>query len=108
MIRLVFGSINSTKTDWFTKDSLTSSPYSDIISSTQNYFSIRGDQRFRAENNIDRNFFINKNYGGCTVDAGWLVVISGKDDNCAWAQGEFISIKYARRTTVTAWNTACK
>ena len=108
VIRLVFDSINSTKTDWFTKDSLTSSPYSDIISSTHNFFSISGDEQFQAESNIDRNFFINKNYGGCPSDSGWLVVISGKDDFCEWAQGEFISIKYARRTTVTNWNTPCK
>ena len=108
MIRFVFDSTHSTKTDWFSKDSLTSSPYTDIISTSQNFFSIRGHQEFQSQSNLDRNFFINNSYNWCLLDFGWLVVISGKDDVCKWAQGEFISIKYARRTTMTNWNTPCK
>ena len=39
-----------------------------------NYFSIAG--------HAHRDFFINNNYGGCSVDSGWLVIVSGS--YCNW------------------------
>ena len=109
MVRLVFNGNGSNKTSWFTKERLKSSPYTDIINKTQNFFSIRGDQQFLSSFNLDRNFFINNEaYIGCLRDPGWLVVISGNTDVCVWGKGNYIRIKYAMRTTVGVWVLPCK
>ena len=108
MVRLLFNGNDSNKTNWFTKERLKSSPYTDITNKTQNFFSILGDQEFRSFYNIDRNFFINELYNGCLNDPGWLVVISGNTDFCLWGRLYYIRIKYAMRTTVGIWNLPCK
>ncbi|XP_066265941.1 uncharacterized protein [Branchiostoma lanceolatum] len=46
---------------------------------TTNSFSIIGE----VNPEYPRSFFINRNYGGCPADNGWLVVV--EDDNvCEW------------------------
>jgi hypothetical protein len=104
IIRFVFNSTGSTKTSWFSKTNLISSPYTDIDSEPHNFFSILGDQRQLPTFNVDRNFFISKNYDGCPGDNGWLVVICGTD-YCDWGRrGQVITILYGTRPTVTTWS----
>jgi hypothetical protein len=58
------------QTNWFVQSGLTSSSWTDLTTSNvTNFFSIAGDTH-------GRRFFINQQYGGCTVDAGWMVVTS--------------------------------
>jgi hypothetical protein len=104
MIRFVFNARLSSSTNWFSKSHLISSPYSDIDSSPQNYFSLLGHTGKGSSFNLDRNFFINRNFGGCPNDTGWLAVISGEEDVCSWARGKYIRILYSQRSTVANWN----
>merc|ERR1711907_590479 len=63
---------------WFAFDYLRTSSYDDMMDSTNyNYFSIAGHE------DASRCFFANSNYGGCSVDAGWMVV-AGRDNGCDW------------------------
>ena len=36
------------------------------------------------DSSLKRRFFIQNNYGGCSNDAGWFLVI--ESNNCAWEQ----------------------
>jgi hypothetical protein len=107
MARFVFNALESNNTSWFAEENLISSPYTDI--SSPNYFSILGDQQQRNSDNVERNFFISSSYAGCPEDYGWLVVISAADP-CGWAtsRGDFITILYGSRTTMTNWNAGRK
>ena len=66
------------KNNWYAKAKLISSSHTDLNSESQNYWSIDG---YIVSGHYNRNFFINRNYGGCSVDNGWVVVI-GRDDSC--------------------------
>jgi hypothetical protein len=101
MIRLLFNARHSSKSSWFSKYRLNSSPFSDITTRSHNFFSIHG-------NNRNRNFFINHAYEQCEGDSGWLAVISGKDETCSWSKGYFIRIRYAHRNTMVDWSTPNK
>ncbi|KAJ7375840.1 Saccharopine dehydrogenase [Desmophyllum pertusum] len=94
---LKFEAAESDKLNWFTKNKLqrVSSWANDIKQGSQNYFSIEGN------NAIGRNFFINKNYGGCGSDAGWLV-ITGPD--CPWETSHGSNaVLYPRLDAVVIW-----
>ena len=66
----VFDGTGSTNMNWFDKQRLVKSSYSDLSkSSTTNFFSIIGDKT------VDRHFYINRNYHGCPNDKGWLMVV---------------------------------
>eukprot|EP00118_Oscarella_pearsei_P006111 m.27853 g.27853 ORF g.27853 m.27853 type:complete len:128 (+) comp30405_c0_seq2:525-908(+) len=100
-LRLVFDGHLSTHINWFTKSRLVFSPYTDIKSSRQNYFSIEGHQ---PTGRNDRSFFISKHYGGCSVDTGWLVLIG--QNGCPWENPEknsHIAIKYSKGSTAVNW-----
>jgi len=58
---------------------------------TTNFFGVEGDK------DIDRSFFINRNYDGCEVDSGWLVVQSKtRQGPCKWeAEGGAPFIMYS-------------
>ncbi|XP_019635250.1 PREDICTED: uncharacterized protein LOC109478233 [Branchiostoma belcheri] len=78
-LELIFDGQNTDKFNWFTKSRLVSSPWNDIDTEPQNFFSIEGDASAK------RSFYINRNYGGCPVDAGWLMVADeGPDGVCTW------------------------
>eukprot|EP00118_Oscarella_pearsei_P003836 m.15933 g.15933 ORF g.15933 m.15933 type:complete len:262 (+) comp26639_c0_seq2:418-1203(+) len=95
-VRLIFDGRKTTPINWFTKSRLLLSPYSDIQSYPQNFFSIEGHQ-----NGFDRSFYINRNYGGCHVDQGWFAVI-GKE-YCSWEKGSLIKIMYSKGSTSVNW-----
>ncbi|XP_078579894.1 A disintegrin and metalloproteinase with thrombospondin motifs 20-like [Branchiostoma floridae x Branchiostoma japonicum] len=78
-IELIFDGQSTDKFSWFSKSRLVSSPWNDIDTEPQNYFSVEGDASAK------RSFYINRNYGGCGVDAGWLMVADeGPDGVCTW------------------------
>eukprot|EP00058_Branchiostoma_floridae_P027369 XP_002612860.1 hypothetical protein BRAFLDRAFT_67190 [Branchiostoma floridae] len=83
-VELVFNGTNTDKFNWFSKSNLLSSPWSDIYTETQNVFSIQGIQH----SNIgirSRSFYINRNWGGCDNDEGWLLVADlGQHGGCPW------------------------
>ena len=100
MLRLVFDGHLSSKTDWFSQERLAFSPYADLKTSSTNFFSIEGD--------VTRYWFINKNYGGCSADAGWLVFYSHNllSFGCPnWDPPSDFGIKYSRATNATNWAT---
>lgn len=76
--KLIFNAQGSDKLSWFSLSRLTQSPWTDIRTEPKNYFSIIGDAGH------SRCVFINRNYGGCSNDAGWIVIISGT--SCPWEQ----------------------
>ena len=99
MKELKFNANGSDKLNWFSFSRLSQSPWSDIKSEPKNYFSIVG------EPSHDRRFFINRNYGGCSADAGWMLVSGSL---CSWAS-RFLPRKnvilYSKKTVYTNWNT---
>jgi len=56
---------------------------------------------------IDRSFFINQTFGGCSSDSGFLVVTgSGQSGTpCAWEQQPY-RILYSSQTGAQSWDTA--
>ncbi|XP_019620618.1 PREDICTED: uncharacterized protein LOC109467125 isoform X2 [Branchiostoma belcheri] len=79
---IIFNGAGSTKHSWFSKSRVISSPWTDLKSAPTNYFSISGHRDVAWR--INRRFFINRNYGGCPADNGWLVVLDGNSYGCPW------------------------
>jgi len=50
---------------------------------------------------LDRDFFINRNYGGCDVDSGWLVVEGWDGCCCSWESPN--TIRYSAQPTWQNW-----
>lgn len=67
---LVFNATGSKHSDWFQKSRLKSSPWNDIWSEPQNYFSVPG---YCWRSVSCRFFYINRNFGQCHKDFGWLM-----------------------------------
>ena len=72
---LNFDSENADNENWFSKNNLASSSWSDLHSKTEpmSKFGIRG--------NAERSFEISRNYGGCPKDSGWLAI---GGNHCPW------------------------
>lgn len=79
-----FNAAGTTANNFFGAANLTASSYFDLSTSfTGNYFSIDGDTGW------GRNFFVNRNYGGCGPDAGWWIAMDGNGGSngikpCGW------------------------
>lgn len=88
--QLTFDPSDSDYISWFSADYyLTDSTWSDLKSSDSNYFSIAG------HHDVQRNFLVNSNCGGCEVDKDWMV-LTGRDDECDWEeQRNYINIMFA-------------
>ena len=71
---LYFDSENADNENWFSKNNLASSSWSDLDSK-------RNFEIFGIQGSSQRSFEISHNYGGCSKDSGWLV-ISG--NYCDW------------------------
>jgi len=93
---LFFNAAGTDKLNWFSEGKLVSSSWTDIKTEETNYFSIEGDG--------PRNFLINRNYGGCDVDAGWLV--AGAGIHCSWetSAAHKNKVLYSKKSTYTNWN----
>ncbi|XP_035677290.1 uncharacterized protein LOC118416308 [Branchiostoma floridae] len=81
---LIFNGTGSNKDNWFSKSRLISSPWTDLKTEQTNYFSIAGSAHPHSSRRYYRRFFINRNYGGCPADRGWLVVLDGYSNYCLW------------------------
>ncbi|XP_066302809.1 uncharacterized protein [Branchiostoma lanceolatum] len=100
--KFIFDGLGSDKSSWFTKSRLISSPYSDISTEPQNIFSIIG------EDSVKRRFYINRNYGGCNNDRGWMVVADGGPSGfCTWERAstsEHPHVLYSKLSTSVVWD----
>lgn len=88
---------------WMTQSNIISSDWAGVKPGmTSNYFSVEGD----AGGN--RRMFIQKEYGGCEIDNGWLVVQTMRRDNmCPWeADGKQPLIYYAPGDDSAKWQSA--
>lgn len=94
---MMFDATGSDKLSWFSRDKLTGTlPWADIKGSS-NYFSIKGDT------GNSRRFFINKAYGGCPGDEGWMAI---GGPNCDWERNfGNNAILYSKLSTATKWQT---
>ena len=90
---LVFNATASQYSNWFAKARLKSSPWSDIWTEPQNYFSVLGVSV--TDTKRRRYFLINRNFGGCDVDRGWLMYT---DNNwCHYERGRRSStVQYSK------------
>ncbi|XP_064650329.1 uncharacterized protein LOC135501867 [Lineus longissimus] len=78
---VTFNGVDSTETNWFAKSRLLSSSWTDLTkTSTANFFSLAG--HIDSPGNVYRRFFINRSYGGCKVDKGWMVVYDKSKEPC--------------------------
>ncbi|XP_019626646.1 PREDICTED: putative vacuolar protein sorting-associated protein TDA6 [Branchiostoma belcheri] len=98
-VELIFDGRNTDKFNWFSKSRLLSSPWKDISTEPQNFFSIEGTPHEK------RSFHINRNWGGCPQDACWLAVADGGPlGYCEWERAPEDQLPYIRfsKTTVYA------
>jgi len=100
---VVFNGEGSDNLNWLSKDRIISSSFTDIKGASANIFSVVGGGK--------RRFFMNKNYGGCSKDAGWFVAVDGdaNDVSCSWEQGRvrrsgFPSFLYAKNNKAAKWD----
>ncbi|XP_035687566.1 uncharacterized protein LOC118423503 isoform X1 [Branchiostoma floridae] len=98
---LIFNGVNSDKFSWFSKDRLLTSPWADLPTEPNNFFSIDGETNPDAR----RTWFISRNYGGCPNDAGWLVVVeTGPQGSCEWERVPAgPGVLYSRKSTYVNW-----
>ncbi|XP_046561065.1 uncharacterized protein LOC124270091 [Haliotis rubra] len=76
---IIFDGTGSTKMSWFTPTRVINSTWTDLTTSTSNYFSIEGHL-------YTRRFLISHLYGLCTTDVIWMSVVDGNDQShpCSW------------------------
>jgi hypothetical protein len=98
-----FDGKGSSVVNWFDSKRVLFSSYTDVSPTmTANMFSIVGDASGHRE------WFINREYGGCTVDAGWLVA-DWAPDGCMWESAHPATrVLYAPGTTAATWATGGK
>jgi hypothetical protein len=97
---LRFNAAGSDRSNWFRLATLQASTWSDIAAQGQNFFQIQG------AGNYGRHWFVNRTYGGCPADSGWLVVNGTSERTCDWSTRVApVALMYARGTTFTNWNT---
>ena len=83
--------------DWFSKARLVTSPWPDIATSPNNFFSIKG----RCWSALAcRSFYINMKWGGCWRDTGWLMVST--HTGCHY-EGSKTGIWYSNKNTYAVW-----
>ena len=102
-IELLFNASKSNPVDWFSLERLITSPWSDIHTEPKNFFSIKGD--CYGDGFDCRSFYMNRNYGGCDQDAGWLVATSNQ--YCDWEKtGDGWNVMYSKRSTNAKWSSS--
>jgi len=97
---LVFDGAGSDIKSWFAASRLLDSRWPTMTpAATYNVFSIDGYVDYA----FCRRFHINRSYGGCSNDIGYLVVIDIQG-NCNWDTHEtFPQFLYAKDNTYTNW-----
>ncbi|XP_063425810.1 uncharacterized protein LOC134709575 [Mytilus trossulus] len=101
VMNMVFNNTDTgLNTDWYSQDQLIYSSYTDMttVGITYNFFSIKGDEP------IGRRFYINKNYGGCAVDVGWVAVFDF-DPGCTYGNGlQYPAFAYMPNNIMGQWD----
>ncbi|XP_035676194.1 von Willebrand factor D and EGF domain-containing protein-like [Branchiostoma floridae] len=100
-VELIFNGENTDKYNWFSLARLVSSPWNDVHTEPNNFFSIAGHDIHL------RTFFISRSYAGCPLDFGWLVLAEGTA--CTWEQtssNQRPYILFSPTTTYVNWNDA--
>ncbi|KAK3587740.1 hypothetical protein CHS0354_042694 [Potamilus streckersoni] len=88
---IIFNGEGSDMQSWFSKGRLKQTSWTDLASSTLEFFSLKGDDYW------GRHFFIHGSYTLCAKDYGWILVNSGIRPYCPFDQhGSYPSIIYAR------------
>ncbi|XP_069103837.1 uncharacterized protein [Argopecten irradians] len=100
VVYLRFDGVKSTKDNWFDANRLIDSSWSMMsINSEFNHFSILGM--------CQRTFYINKDFGGCVNDLGWMIIMDPLMSLCSCGYDNNHPGKpaflYARGQTVTRW-----
>ncbi|MCW8891378.1 MAG: hypothetical protein OQL20_12030 [Sedimenticola sp.] len=97
-----FDPSGTSSTNFFTTGNVTGSSWTDITSAPHNFFSIAGDDFY------DRHWFVNRNYGGCSVDVGHMVVIdSDGSQPCGWETNRLVNDRaflYSTTAINENWN----
>ncbi|XP_046560735.1 CUB and sushi domain-containing protein 1-like [Haliotis rubra] len=87
--------------NWFSRKKLRSSTWKNLplyYKYSMNYFAIDGPADYR-------NWYINRNWGGCSKDSGWLVVKDTAAGTCSYDKGSsfprirYSNYKYNERST---------
>lgn len=96
-----FTGVTADRTNWYAQAKVNKTTWTDIQTGG-NFFSLAGDA------GIGRTWFINKSYGGCPLDVGWLKVGDPVSGPCPWdnGYGAKTDIIYANATTFQNWNSA--
>ncbi|CAC5391165.1 unnamed protein product [Mytilus coruscus] len=93
---LDFNGTGTNKTNWFSQERLNNSSYSDLKTASHDYgyfFSVEGSEVTK------RRFYVNQNWGGCFVDAGWLLVSEGQGFNCNYELHNKVLLLYSANNT---------
>ncbi|KAK7504896.1 hypothetical protein BaRGS_00003924 [Batillaria attramentaria] len=103
---ILFNGTGSTLLSWFAQDRVLASDWTDVhdevLHPNEGYFSIVGVHN----EYINRKFYINRNWGGCPADAGWLMVMeTGDGCNFAPSTGPFPFILFSSANTVASYIT---
>ncbi|KAL5007023.1 hypothetical protein ScPMuIL_015829 [Solemya velum] len=96
---IVFNGTDSNMFNWFHQSRILTSSWSDLtVGATYNKFSIEGD--------MTRRFFINKQYGGCPNDLGWMSLLDpGKGHGCDWdTQDSYPAFLHSTDNTAVNWH----
>jgi hypothetical protein len=94
-----FNAAGSDRTNWFRLATLQAATWTDLAAQGQNFFQIAGG------GNYGRHWFVNRTYGGCPVDSGWLVVNGTSERTCDWStRVSPVALMYARGAGVVNWN----
>ena len=97
---IIFNGIGSTSTNWFEKNRVIVSSWSDLKSLSHNYFSIKGDSR----SHLTRRFLVNHYYRNCDTDKGWFLASDIAPGHCPWEKKLVLPVfLYASDNTVSVW-----
>ncbi|CAL1535287.1 unnamed protein product [Lymnaea stagnalis] len=104
--RVVFDGKGTTNLNWFSRDRIKTSSWTDLKTESANYFSIDGYLNNFEKTYCNRRFFINHVFDSCPGDSGWFVAIDDKTLVCCpWeAYPAFPVFKYSRGDRYTNWS----
>uniref|UniRef100_A0A2C9LA03 Uncharacterized protein n=1 Tax=Biomphalaria glabrata TaxID=6526 RepID=A0A2C9LA03_BIOGL len=101
---MVFDGRGTDNMNWFSQEKLELSSWTDLKTSSYNFFSIEGD--LRPSNLIYRRFIVNKFYGGCGGDWGWFSAADFMPSFCPWeGANNYPSFAYVKGSNSTNWST---
>ncbi|KAK3782553.1 hypothetical protein RRG08_028049 [Elysia crispata] len=96
---IFFKGEHTTYMNWYEPEHLLKSCWDDLPMGPHKFFSIAGDKK------LLRRFFIQRNYDGCSKDAGWMVVSDQPPTPCPWETTTiFPIIKFAAGPKVENWS----